>query len=85
MRQQGFAFPSQETSESALLFRPLRYIYDSRRKVTQNIAADFEAAAAARLPQIYIPDIYRHKTDDISCIWNQENLRALRKLHGKGF
>jgi hypothetical protein len=44
-----------------------RYIYDSKRNVTQNIAERFMKAQRKPAHQIYTRDISRHKTGDISC------------------
>jgi hypothetical protein len=47
MRIRGLAFPFQEDNETCHLFNALRYIYDSARNVTQNVAAAFQSLTRA--------------------------------------
>src|ERR1051326_7795637 len=44
-----------------------RYIYDSKKNVTQNLAAACLIAFTCGTHQTYTRDISRHKTGDISC------------------
>ena len=46
----------------------IRYIYDSKRNVTQNVRVNREEVDARVSRRIYIRDISRHKTGDISCM-----------------
>src|SRR5262249_15902575 len=84
MHEQGFTFPSRGIVRSRALERRLRYIYDSNKNVTQNIAADICVELKADSSRTFIPDTYRHKTADISCIWRLPEAVRGRKLHVKG-
>jgi len=62
------SFLSATTQENLTARTRTRYIYDSKRNVTQNIAERFMKSRRMRTHQIYTRDISRHKTGDISCL-----------------
>ena len=65
MRREAFAFALKKTALNRGHHSRLRYIYDSGKNVTQNIRVESNRVVTGGLRQIYIRDIYRHKTGDI--------------------